>query len=64
MGVDIPSAIEQCLEIVDSEEDIILDIAICADYEMQTETELGNSIFDFKRGRSVHKFYVATDSLV
>ena len=64
MGVDIPSAVLQCLEIVDSEEDIIMDIAICADYEMQQASELGNSIFDFKRGRQVHKYYVDTDSLV
>ena len=41
-----------------------MDIAICADYEVQSESELGNSVFDFKRGREVHKFYVDTDSLV
>jgi len=64
MGVDPISAIEQCLEVVDSEEDIIMDVAICATYDIPPESELGNSIFDFKRSQTIHKFYVATDSLV
>ena len=45
-SVDPLSAIKQCLEVVDSEEDIIVDIAICGDYEMRPESELGSNSYD------------------
>ena len=63
-NVDPFSAINQCLEVVDSEEDIIMDIAICGDYEMSTESKLGrNSIYEFMRGHTIKSFYSNVDEI-
>ena len=37
--IDILSAVSQCLNVVDSEEDIIVDVAICGDRTMKPEVE-------------------------
>ena len=53
-NVDPISAIHQCLEIVDSEEDIIMDVAICSDNYVQAETEVSkSSLSNFQRTRSI-----------
>ena len=62
-NVDPFSAIQQCLEVVDSEEDIIMDIAICGDYEMSTESEIGKTMNAFKRARSIRGFYQDPDEI-
>ena len=63
-NVDPWSAIEQCLEVVDNVEDIIVDIAICDPYELPTESELGrNSFYEFFRGRKISSFYTNADAI-
>ena len=56
--VDLLSAVEQCLNVVDSEEDIIIDIAICGDETMKKEEEVSkDAIFNWFRSEQVHRFY-------
>ena len=63
-NVDPISAVDQCLEIVDSEEDIIMDILFCRDYELEKDEALGkNSIWEFFRGRQIHSFTTDPDSI-
>ena len=44
-NVDPVSAILQCLEIVESEEDIIMDVAICSDNYVESEAEPSKNSF-------------------
>lgn len=60
-NVDPFSAINQCLEVVDSEEDIILDIAICSDGVVEVESEEGKTMHEFFRARQLHGFYTGTN---
>ena len=62
--VDILSAVNQCLELVDSEEDIIIDIAICGDSTMnQIEEVSKDAIFNWFRSNNIHKFYREMNSI-
>ena len=45
--VNVDSAIEQCLEIVDSVEDIIIDVAICGYTHMRGHPVSGNAMTNF-----------------
>ena len=63
-NLDLMSPINQCLDLGFAQEDIILDVAICSDYSLPEEQELGNnSIYEFFRGRSMHSFYTSSDEI-
>ena len=49
------SAIQQCLEIVDSEEDIIMDVAIYSDDYVQAETKVGSTLPNMLRAHNIRK---------
>ena len=62
--VNVDSAINQCLEIVDSEEDIILDIAICEWAPHKHGYDISqNAVTNFQNARSERDFYTTTNSL-
>jgi len=53
--VDPTNAIMQCLEVVDSDEDIIIDVAICGDDTVSTKSEEPrNSLFELFRAHKIH----------
>ena len=55
--VNVQSAIEQCLEIVEDQSDIILDVMICDYQEDLTTPDKANTIHNFWRQRQIHHFY-------
>ena len=55
--VNVQSAIEQCLDIVDDQSDIILDVMICAYQEDLPTPDKMNTIHNFWRQRQIHHFY-------
>ena len=61
--VNIDSAINQCLEVVDSEEDIIIDVAICGFSSRQGHTVSKNAAVNFMSGRDERNFYQNTNSV-
>lgn len=63
-NVNPTSAIQQCLEIVENEEDIILDILLCDDYSLSEQTDLGkDSIYEGLRGKMIHNYYSNTNEI-
>ena len=61
--VNIDSAINQCLEIVDSEEDIIVDVAICGYSQRTGDPVSKNAMENFMSGRDERDFYENTNSI-
>ena len=55
--VNVQSAIEQCMEIVDDQADIILDVMICDYQEAPQPPDKTNTIHNFWRQREIHHFY-------
>ena len=63
--IDITAAIQQCLNVVDNEEDIIVDVAICGDSVVSNETEVSkDAIFNWRRSDTLHKFYRGSNRIV
>ena len=61
-NVNIDSAIRQCLEVVDDESDIIVDIAICDDDTISpVDPETEGTIWNFFRSYNIHDFYDSSD---
>ena len=57
--------VNQCLNIVDSEEDIIIDVAICGDNVLQPEVEVSNdSIKNWQRSNYITKFYRSSNAII
>ena len=62
--LDITAAIQQCLNVVDNEEDIIVDIAICGDSVISKESEVSrDAINNWQRSDGLHKFYRDSNSI-
>ena len=55
--VNVASAIEQCMGIVEDQRDIILDVMICSYQEAPEEPDKTNTIHNFWRQREIHHFY-------
>ena len=53
-NVNLVSAAERCLEIVDDDSKIIMDIVICHEHTIDTEQDTGNAINNFLRYRQIH----------
>lgn len=53
-NVNIASAINGCLEVVDDESKITVDILICNNSEMQTETDTNSTVSNLLRRRQIH----------
>ena len=56
-GLNIDSAIQQCLEIVDDPADIIIDIAICAYYPPVKGTVSNNAYQNFQTDRDIRSYW-------
>ena len=55
---------DRCLEIVDDEEHVILDIAITEFINMEQIEETGKSYENFLRQRSIRKYYKTMNDVV
>lgn len=60
--INIDSAVNQCLEIVDDPSQIILDVMICGYDHLSTEKKSGNSIQNFMRKRTWSDYYNGMNS--
>ena len=63
-NVNIEAAIEQCMEIVDDEADIIVDVAICFHPQTPTEAKAGNTIENWLESFSIHRYYGGLNEVV
>ena len=61
--VNVDSAINQCLEIVDSLEDIIIDVAICGYTKRTGHTISKNAMDNFMAARDEREFYSNTNTV-
>jgi len=62
-NVNLSSAIDQCMEIVDSYDDIILDVAIC-DYAAEPSSEAKkNAAKNWLEAQSIRSYYNGSDAL-
>ena len=63
-NVDLEGAIAQCMDLVDDESKIIIDIYFCgAPKSAETEEKVGNSWENYFRGRSLRKYYGDSNSI-
>ncbi len=63
-NVDVTSAIEQCREVVDDDADIIVDIAICDNYELSTKTKKNKTaLFNYFRSHSIKNYYNSSNMI-
>ena len=56
-NVNVQSAIEQCLEKVEDESDVYLDVMICDYTEEIGEDKSGNTVNNWFQARSIHHFF-------
>mmetsp|Transcript_5688 Transcript_5688/g.7626 ORF Transcript_5688/g.7626 Transcript_5688/m.7626 type:complete len:135 (+) Transcript_5688:534-938(+) len=64
-GTNPFSAVEQCMELVEDPEDVIVDICICSGEISpdQTSAVSKNSLRNFMRGADIHKSYTSGHSI-
>ena len=62
-NVNLVSAIHQCMEVVDSESKIIVDVAICGKVKLETVNNTRNAFNNLKRGRDLNKIYHGTSDI-
>ena len=63
-NINLDSAIEQCMEIVDDESKITIDILICgSNADPEIWDKAGNSWSNYFRARDLHKFYNGCDDI-
>ena len=63
--IDILSAVNQCLNVVDDEADIIVDVAICGDNVLKSEEEVSkDSISNWQRSNYITKFYRSSNAII
>jgi len=63
-NTNLVSAVERCMEIVDSKAKIIVDIAICGHTEQVTVTALNNTVSNILRQRQIKKSYGTIDDVL
>ena len=64
MNINVQSAVEQCLEIVDNEEDIIVDVLSVTHVGSKPEQTVTNSaIHNFMDGWNDKHWYTGTNSI-
>ena len=62
-NINIDSAVQQCLEIVDKEEDIIIDVAICGYDPRSGHSVSKNAFTNYMDARDERNFYRNTNSI-
>ena len=63
-NINLDSAVQQCLEIVDREEDIIVDVLITRFYTQPEETVEKNAFKNYMSARAISKYYNNFNSLM
>jgi len=63
-NINIDSAIDKCLELVDDEEHVVLDIAITETEDLPTLNSTGHSFSNFWRKHQIRKQYKVMDDIV
>ena len=63
-NINVEAAIQQCMEVVDDESKIIVDVFICgASPDPTQEEQIGKTYENFFRGWGLDRYYSSTDSL-
>ena len=62
-NINIDSAIQRCLEIVDDESQITLDVVILGDYEVPPETQDETTIGNYMRAKDLNALYTNYDAI-
>ena len=63
-NINLDSAIQRCLEIVDDPSKITLDVMICGDENLNTTATIDNSAYgNFLRNKDIHDYFVNYDSI-
>ena len=62
-NVNLMTAVDQCLEIVDDYADIIVDVAVCSYDELPGGTPDKNAIKNWKLASSISDYYNGSNSL-
>jgi len=63
-NTNVETAINRCLELVDSPSQIVLDIAICGHAEIETITSTSNTVSNLLRYREIKKYYGTMDDVM
>jgi len=63
-NINLVSAVQKCLEIVDSPSKIILDLNICTNGHLDTANEIGSTADNFLRFKEIKEFDHALDDIV
>lgn len=63
-NTNLASAVNRCMEVVDDESQIILDIVLCGGSHLQTAKETGNAIENFLRYREISGYYDSMNDVV
>merc|ERR1719246_424171 len=56
-NVNLKDAVDRCLEIVDDQEHVVIDVAITEHISMEKEAKTGKSYDNFERKRAIRKYY-------
>ena len=60
-GINLPSAIQQCMDIVDDYSNIIVDVAVCG-YQAESGKEVSkNALKEWNIARSINNYYISDD---
>lgn len=62
-NMNLQSAVEQCLEVVDDIEDVIIDVVICDHYSQPSGDVHKNAAKNWMEANSIKNFYGGTNSL-
>ena len=63
-NLNIEAAVRQCMDVVDDESKIIMDVLLCgSNAAPEEETDSGHSINNYLRGRQLHNYYDSVNSL-
>lgn len=63
-SVNLVTAVDQCMQIVDDYEDIIVDVAYCAYYPLPGATPDKNALKNWRHAKSMFDFYNGGDDLI
>jgi hypothetical protein len=62
-NTNLVSAVNKCLEVVDSKSKIVVDIAICGHAELPAYNHTDNTIGNFLRYREIKSYYSKLDDI-
>jgi predicted patatin/cPLA2 family phospholipase len=63
-NLDLKDAVDSCLEVVDDEEHVVLDIVIADFIQMAKLNETGNTFSNWRRQHSIRKYYKIMNDVV